>query len=392
MIILITSKPTRNNRDEYILQELDSGYVQTWTPPAGMRNEEIKKTLKDLSRQMEYSLQLDPKIAVPVMIPEFVPVITENDAHTLLADFFAYYLHTSDPFIAENTYDSWSRTIKNHLAPSLGYLTFDELTVQHIDNFYHSLYLKKYKYSTIEKIHTTLKGILNKAARLGCISEEFASKITKPPRPGNDILDEPPKAVSPSVAKYILKCAAQCPLKWQLFINVLIDTGIRRGECEALQWTDINFKESLIHIRRSVGYSKRKGTYIGPPKGKRTRVIDASDTTMALFLKMYAKRESDIWIFPQRGDPSKPMSASSGTNYLRKFSNQYGSERVSPHMLRHTFASIAITNGADVESVSEILGHQDSSTTLRVYTTSNMEARRRANNIRRKAIEEAPDI
>lgn len=392
MIILITSKPTRNGKTLYVLQELESGFKKTWTPPSGLRRTEIHETLKELSRQMEHELQLDPHIAAPVILPEFVPVVTAHDGNTLIADFCAYYLHIRDPKIAENTYDTWYRTIKNHICPNIGHLSFKELTLEHIDNLYLGLYLKKYKYATIEKVHSTLYGILKKATTLGCLEEGFIEKIEKPTRPPEELKEEAPKACSPAVAKYILRCTEQIPLKWAAFINILIDTGVRRGECEALRWEDIDFANNLIYIRHSVGYSKRKGNYVGLPKGRRTRYVDASDETMALLLRLYASRTSDVWVFPQRGNPSVPMHASSATGYLRKFSNKFGTEKVSPHMLRHTFASIAITNGADVESVSELLGHSDPSLTLKVYTTSNMESRRRANDIRRKAIKDAPDI
>ena len=392
MIILITSKPTQNGRDQYILQDLESDYVRTWTPPSGLKKEDIHKTLKDLSLQMQNELLLDPKIAAPVVLPEFVPVISTYDGNTLIADFCSYYLYHRDGKVAENTYDSLYRNIKNHICPAIGHLTFSELTLQHIDAMYDCLYLKKYKHSSIQKVHTALRGLLLEAVRLECLSEEFVSKVEKPVRPAEEVVDTPPKACSPSIVKYILRCTEKVPLKWRLFIHILIDTGVRRGECEGLRWEDIDFKESLIHIRNSIGSSKRKGTYVGPPKGRRIRTIDVSEATMGLLLMQYSKRESDIWVFPKRGDPSMPMYPSSATSYLKKFSERFGTDKITPHMLRHTFASIAITNGADVESVSEILGHRDASTTLRIYTTSNIEARRKANNARRKAIMEAPDI
>ena len=49
--------------------------------------------------------------------------------------------------------------------------------------------------------------------------------------------------------------------------------------------------------------------------------------------------------------------------------------------LRHTFASIAITNGADVASVSETLGHSDKAVTLRMYTHANEESKRKVSNL-----------
>ena len=55
-----------------------------------------------------------------------------------------------------------------------------------------------------------------------------------------------------------------------------------------------------------------------------------------------------------------------------------GVQNLHPHKLRHSFASIAITNGADIASVSEKLGHTDKAVTLRMYTHADQESIRRA--------------
>ena len=82
------------------------------------------------------------------------------------------------------------------------------------------------------------------------------------------------------------------------------------------------------------------------------------------------------------------MHPTSVTHYFRSFSEKYGVEDFHPHKLRHSFASVAITNGADVASVSEVLGHADKSTTLRMYTHANEESKRRAANLVLDAIAE----
>ena len=59
-----------------------------------------------------------------------------------------------------------------------------------------------------------------------------------------------------------------------------------------------------------------------------------------------------------------------------------------PHKLRHSFASFAITNGADVASVSEKLGHSDKAVTLRMSTHADEESMKRASQIFRDAIKQ----
>lgn len=85
------------------------------------------------------------------------------------------------------------------------------------------------------------------------------------------------------------------------------------------------------------------------------------------------------------------MNPQTPTRYFKRFSQRYGIEDFHPHKLRHTFASIAITNGADVASVSEKLGHSDKAVTLRMYTHADQESIKRAGDIFRKALEAGQD-
>lgn len=82
------------------------------------------------------------------------------------------------------------------------------------------------------------------------------------------------------------------------------------------------------------------------------------------------------------------MTQHSPNRYMTKFGQRYGID-IHPHKLRHSFASVAITNGADIASVSEVLGHADKTTTLRLYTHANEESKRKAAGTVQAAIKEA---
>lgn len=73
---------------------------------------------------------------------------------------------------------------------------------------------------------------------------------------------------------------------------------------------------------------------------------------------------------------------------MKKFGERYGINDLHPHKLRHSFASVAITSGADIASVSEKLGHSDKAVTLRMYTHADAECMKRASNIFRDALKE----
>ncbi|MBO4561996.1 MAG: tyrosine-type recombinase/integrase [Clostridia bacterium] len=88
--------------------------------------------------------------------------------------------------------------------------------------------------------------------------------------------------------------------------------------------------------------------------------------------------------FDQRGSSRflpRCTHPDSPTKYFKLLSDRCNFKNLHPHKLRHTFASIAITNGADVASVSETLGHSDKAVTLRMYTHANEESKRKVSNL-----------
>ena len=134
-------------------------------------------------------------------------------------------------------------------------------------------------------------------------------------------------------------------------------------------------------INRTLNYTVDAGVYTGLPKNGEIRSIDIGSDTINLLRQLQRQQVNNSiltkWVFTQDGSP-EPMHPQSPTGYFKKFGDKYGIENFHPHLLRHTSASIAITNGADVASVSARLGHSDTAITLRMYTHANEESIRRA--------------
>ena len=126
------------------------------------------------------------------------------------------------------------------------------------------------------------------------------------------------------------------------------------------------------------------------PKNGKTRTIGVDPDVMLLLKHLRSEQAStglSRFVFTQDGS-AEPMHPQSPTRYLKKFAERNGIENLHPHKLRHSFASIAITNGADIASVSEKLGHSDQAVTLRMYTHADQESINRASNIFRDALKE----
>ena len=166
------------------------------------------------------------------------------------------------------------------------------------------------------------------------------------------------------------------------------DTGMRRGELCGLYWSDIDKQSSAVTIKRNLQYSPEKGIYETSPKNGKTRKVDIGQETLDLLNQLKKEQASTClskYVFTQNGSPD-PMNPQSPTRYFSKLGNRCGIPHFHPHLLRHTSASVAITNGADVVSVSQRLGHSDTAVTLRMYAHANEESIRRAGQVVRDAL------
>ncbi len=247
---------------------------------------------------------------------------------------------------------------------------------------------KPLTHASVLKYYTVLHSMFADAYRLDEVIPHNPMDKVQKPTPRKD--DEVPEmnAYTVKEAQYMLQCLAKEPLKCRVMIGLLLDTGCRRGEIAGLKWQDVHFGSKTIKICNNLQYSSKKGVYNTTPKGKKSRVIDVDPALMDLLWEYKTEqtvRHKDGYCFVNNN--GKLMSPTYATQYLIKFGKRkYGIEKLHPHALRHTAASIAITSGADVASVSAKLGHADKSTTLDMYTHTNPEAIRNANKIYRNAL------
>ena len=162
----------------------------------------------------------------------------------------------------------------------------------------------------------------------------------------------------------------------KLGILICLSTGLRLGEICALKWTDINMDLKILHVNRTVqrvavNESKKRTQLLetDPKTLCSKRQIPISDRLYQLFLKFY---KEEGYLFKK----NKPMEPRTYQNKFKSYLNEAGIEQTHFHVLRHTFATNCISNGADAKSVSEILGHSDVKITLNRYVHPTIDAKR----------------
>lgn len=253
-----------------------------------------------------------------------------------------------------------------------------------------------YSATTIVRHYQTLRNILNYAMRFRYLKEDpcqFLSVKDKPQKENKKI-----DFLAPDAAKRYIACLESEPLYWRCLENVLITTGLRRGECIGLQWEDLDSKKLTLTVKRNVTIDKESedGYHVGKTKTGEERTVPVSQRLSDMLLLLKDEREKSLspkdedgnitskisilphgYIFCREGYPYIPCYPTEPTRWTAKFVKRHNLQNVSPHDLRHTAATLALESGSDIKQVQELLGHKDPATTMQFYAGVTEEAKRR---------------
>ena len=178
------------------------------------------------------------------------------------------------------------------------------------------------------------------------------------------LLDSPklpgvlPKYLSEAEVDALLQAAAAIPGRQgavaRTMLEILYATGMRITELLSLPRAALSGDAALLMI---------KG------KGGKERLVPLSDAAKDAATALAALSDKRIrWLFPGR-DPARPLTRQTFFLLLKQLAGAAGIDpvRVSPHVLRHSFASHMLARGADLRSLQMLLGHADIATT-QIYT------------------------
>ena len=239
--------------------------------------------------------------------------------------------------------------------------------------------------TTIQHHFGTLRNIMQYARRFHYIQADPCQDLSQKEKPhrGKKKVD----FLEPAQAQRFIQCVSDEPLYWQCLLNVLITTGLRRGEAVGLQWGDLDGEKLTLSISRNVSIDKESSDkmHIGSTKTGEDRVVPISLRLYGLLMTFKREQESKYqaslmptaFIFCSESNPYAPLYPTTVTRHVSKFIKQHNLPNVSPHDLRHTAATLALESGADLKQVQELLGHKDASTTMQFYAGVTDEAKRR---------------
>lgn len=320
------------------------------------------KTQKELDqRVMEITHQLNNGIQV-----------WENDIlfETLADIWFNQY----NPDASDHWKYKTESIIRLHLNPFLGQMKIRDLRQLHLQAIISSLAKKGFATGTLKAIKQTAVRIMKVAVGSDLIMRNPFTEVKVP------VKEQKPRRPL-TEAEIALITDNWRGHKYGPLAMIMLYGGLRRGEALALTWEDIDFKERVIKVSKSV-QTLHGVTKIKEPKTKTS--VRSVPIPNILFSVLMEIRKPTGLITPDINGKVYSSSAYdcewiSYMNYLNKCAggrNGKGSnlrrvqviDHITAHMLRHTYATMLFDANVDVKSAQRFLGHADIEMTLSVYT------------------------
>jgi integrase len=257
---------------------------------------------------------------------------------------------------SERTHHESQIVFENHVKPALGNMPIDAIRPRDVKELLAGVLAKGLSSASARAALRILSGILEDVREDDLISTNPCMKMGK--YCGNGRV----KNINPLEAHEVgqlLENAQALPIEIRTLILVGVRTGLRIGELLALEWSDVDFDARTLEVSKSWDYHRKK---MNPTKTGTSRTVRLTHQTVAGLRELRdATKYGKIVFCDENGGrlPHKRM-----WNWLKVVAPRY----ITPHDLRHTYASLRLAKGDNLVDVSKQLGHSSIETTLRHYT------------------------
>lgn len=262
-----------------------------------------------------------------------------------------------------------------HVRPYFKDMYVDKITLRQCQDFVN----KTFKVAPVAYVYSIsiVKNTLDYALRLGMIESNPMLYVIKPKKQ-TTISDNHGNYYNKDELKKFLDVAKNTDLKKYTLFRLLAYSGVRIGECLALTWHDLNYKNNTIAINKTLARTNN-GIKIQTPKTKSSNRVISLDTETIQVLKMWQLEQRKQLLKLGINSMNKhQLIFSNGKNSfiivptvrlaIKQIAKKAGIYPITTHGFRHTHATLLFASGMDIKQVQARLGHSNVQTTLNIYT------------------------
>ena len=350
-------------------------WIPTKLPVNGTSNRKAQKAFDEI--RIEYEREQEERQRKEAELAELTKN-THPDALLPFTDYIEKWLYSARPSLATTTYQSYSNMIKARILPyfkPLG-LQLQEVTPQHIEDFYQTILDDNCTTNTVIHYHSILRKAMQVAVKKDIILKNPVDKVQRPKKNvyhGNFYTEEEMLTLFDAVSGDPL----------ELCVKIAAYYGLRRSEVLGLRWDAIDLERKTICIKHKVIEAEVDGKF--RPVGEDVLKTKSSFRTLPLipavekllleekekqemfrrlFKKSYCRDYLDYICVDQTGNLLRPNYV---TEHFAWLVQKYDLKKIRFHDLRHTCASLLLSNGISMKQIQIWLGHSTFATTADIY-------------------------
>lgn len=263
---------------------------------------------------------------------------------------------------------------KGHISPHLGNVKLQKIERRQVLNFQKILSEGSISICTCNNILKALKVILNDAVADEIIMRNPAEGVKALKETGAKAAETYHRALTEQEQKDFMQEMAGD--YYYEFVAFLLCTGMRYGEAAALTWDDIDYKQNVIHVTKTVTFNEDNTRTTGTPKSESGRRDIPLNDTIKGILARQKKKQNTIVQIERRVFVSVYGRAVENCAVNRAISNALARleekgrpmEHFTAHALRDTFATRYIEQGGSPQTLKTILGHSSLAMTMDLYS------------------------
>ncbi|MGA2572302.1 MAG: site-specific integrase [Terracidiphilus sp.] len=264
------------------------------------------------------------------------------------------------------SFRDYQALLAGYIRPALGEHGLLTLAPLNLQPAYHQMQQRGLSPRTVHYVHAVLHAALEQAVRWRLIPSNPARGVALPKSTRHEM-----HVLKPDQARRFLDHALQT--KCGVLFALALTTGMRPSEYLALRWSDVNWQDETVTVRRTL--EKGSGWQFADTKRPCSRRQVKLERWVANLLRQMHSLDRSTptkdpdatqQIFKTRA--GRPINSDSLARRFKDLLRQAGLPQMSLYSLRHTSATLALAVGVPAKVVSEQLGHASSALTLDVYS------------------------